>query len=77
MGRPGSPRKGCDQSLLETLAAAQIPKICYVSCNPSTLARDLRILADLGYSAGSVQPVDMFPWTRHVECVTLMSRVKD
>ncbi len=68
------PRKGCDQSLLETLAAAQIPKICYVSCNPSTLARDLSILADLGYSAGSVQPVDMFPWTRHVETIVLLQR---
>lgn len=70
------PRKGCDPSLLETLATAQIRKICYVSCNPSTLARDLSYLKKNGYVPGPVQPVDMFPWTRHVECVILMSKVE-
>lgn len=68
------PRKGCDPSLLKTLVASQAPRICYVSCNPSTLARDLGYLAEHGYTIGPVQPVDMFPWTRHVECVVLMSR---
>lgn len=67
------PRKGCELSLLETLVTSKIPRICYVSCNPSTLARDLSYFGENGYAIGSVQPVDMFPWTRHVECVVLMS----
>ena len=68
------PRKGCDRSLLETLVTTRVPRICYVSCNPSTLARDLSYLADQGYKVGAIQPVDMFPWTRHVEAVVLVSR---
>lgn len=71
------PRKGCDRSLLETLVTTRVPRICYVSCNPSTLARDLSYLADQGYKVGAIQPVDMFPWTRHVECVVLITRVKE
>jgi len=53
-----------------------VGRVVYVSCNPSTLARDLKILAELGYVTKEVQPVDMFPHTFHVECVTLMSRVE-
>lgn len=68
------PRKGCEISVLDALAQAGVPNIVYVSCNPATLARDLGYLTELGYVAGEVQPVDMFPWTRHVECVVLMSR---
>lgn len=68
------PRKGCDQVALETLAAMQVPKIVYVSCNPATLARDVAYLHQQGYNVGPVQPVDMFPWTSHVECVILMQR---
>lgn len=68
------PRKGCEPSVLEALVKAKIPQIVYVSCNPSTLARDLSYLEQNGYKIGQVQPVDMFPWTRHVECVVLMSR---
>jgi 23S rRNA (uracil1939-C5)-methyltransferase len=49
--------------------------VVYVSCDPATLARDLRIFEDLGYSTVEVQPVDMFAHTAHVECVVLMSRV--
>ncbi len=63
------PRKGCDAALLKTLAKMRIPSILYVSCNPSTLARDLGILAELGYRPNEVQPIDMFPQTYHVECV--------
>ncbi|OEF97040.1 23S rRNA (uracil(1939)-C(5))-methyltransferase RlmD [Desulfuribacillus alkaliarsenatis] len=69
------PRKGCDQALLDTIIDMRPKRVVYVSCNPSTLARDLRILADGGYELKEVQPVDMFPHTTHVECVVLMSRV--
>jgi len=68
------PRSGCDKKVLETLADINLKRIVYVSCNPSTLARDLRILVDRGYKVEQVQPIDMFPHTFHVECVTLMSR---
>ncbi|MDZ5713477.1 23S rRNA (uracil(1939)-C(5))-methyltransferase RlmD [Jeotgalibacillus haloalkalitolerans] len=63
------PRKGCDQALLDTMLAMKPKRIVYVSCNPATLARDLRILEDGGYKTQEVQPVDMFPQTSHVECV--------
>ena len=64
------PRKGCDQQLLDTLIKMKPQRIVYVSCNPSTLARDLRILEDGGYITKEVQPVDMFPHTSHVEVVS-------
>ena len=70
------PRKGCEASLLEAVAKAQPERIVYVSCNPATLARDLKLLAEKGYIAKEIQPVDMFPHTSHVETVVLMSRVK-
>jgi 23S rRNA (uracil1939-C5)-methyltransferase len=70
------PRKGCDQTLLSTILEMQPIRVVYVSCNPSTLARDLKILAEGGYQLLQVQPVDMFPQTAHVECVTLMSKVE-
>lgn len=63
------PRKGCDEALLQTIIEMQPKKVIYVSCNPATLARDLRILEDGGYKTLEVQPVDMFPQTTHVECV--------
>ncbi|MCC3382266.1 23S rRNA (uracil(1939)-C(5))-methyltransferase RlmD [Paenibacillus farraposensis] len=66
------PRKGCDPRLLDTILEMQPERVVYVSCNPSTLARDLRILEDGGYRTVEVQPVDMFPHTVHVECVALM-----
>ena len=71
------PRKGCDEALLKALADMAPSRIVYVSCNPSTLARDLKYLCstDAGYELREVQPVDMFPWTEHVETVVLMSRV--
>lgn len=69
------PRKGCDEVLLKTLIEMAPERIVYVSCNPSTLARDMKVLHGSGYEAKEVQPVDMFPWTNHVECVTLMSRL--
>lgn len=68
------PRKGCDEALLEAMIDMQPKRIVYVSCNPSTLARDLRILEDGGYATQEVQPVDMFPQTMHVESVTCLER---
>ena len=68
------PRKGCEPELLDTMLAMRPARIVYVSCNPATLARDLRVLADGGYRAVEAQPVDMFPWTVHVECVVGMFR---
>jgi 23S rRNA (uracil1939-C5)-methyltransferase len=69
------PRKGCDQALLNTIIEYKPKRVVYVSCNPSTLARDLRILEDGGYKTMEITPVDMFPQTTHVECVVLMSRL--
>lgn len=70
------PRSGCDKKVLETLAGIKVGRVVYVSCNPSTLARDLRILADLGYTVREIQPVDMFPHTYHIECVARVERSK-
>lgn len=67
------PRKGCDRVLLDTIASMQPGRIIYVSCNSSTLARDAKYLAELGYMVREVQPVDMFPQTGHVETVVLIS----
>ncbi|MEK3988421.1 23S rRNA (uracil(1939)-C(5))-methyltransferase RlmD [Robertmurraya sp. FSL R5-0851] len=66
------PRKGCDDALLQTIIEMKPKKVVYVSCNPATLARDLRVLEDGGYRTVEVQPVDMFPHTTHVECVALI-----
>lgn len=63
------PRKGCGIELLEAIANSKPERIVYVSCDPGTLARDLRILEDRGYKTMEVQPVDMFPMTSHEECV--------
>ncbi|MNW33616.1 23S rRNA (uracil-C(5))-methyltransferase RlmCD [compost metagenome] len=68
------PRKGCDPRLLDTILEMKPERVVYVSCNPSTLARDLRILEDGGYRTVEVQPVDMFPHTVHVECCSLLVR---
>ncbi|MFC4711255.1 23S rRNA (uracil(1939)-C(5))-methyltransferase RlmD [Planococcus dechangensis] len=68
------PRKGCDEALLQTMLEQKPDRIVYVSCNPATLARDLRILEDGGYRTQEVQPVDMFPQTTHVECVAWLTR---
>ncbi len=70
------PRKGCDPEVLKTLAKMRIPQLLYVSCNPSTLARDLALLAELGYRTREIQPIDMFPQTYHVECVARLEFTK-
>lgn len=68
------PRKGCDESLLKTIVDMKPDRVVYVSCNPGTLARDLRFLENGGYKTIEVQPVDMFPHTGHVECCSLLVR---
>jgi 23S rRNA (uracil1939-C5)-methyltransferase len=69
------PRKGCDEKLLNTIISMKPKKVVYVSCNPATLARDLRILEDGGYRTIEVQPVDMFPQTMHCEAVARLEVV--
>ncbi|MCK0472312.1 23S rRNA (uracil(1939)-C(5))-methyltransferase RlmD [Halalkalibacter sp. APA_J-10(15)] len=66
------PRKGCDQALLETILSMKPKRVVYVSCNPATLARDLKVLEEGGYETKEVQPVDMFPHSTHVECCSLL-----
>jgi 23S rRNA (uracil1939-C5)-methyltransferase len=68
------PRKGCEEPVLKAIAESGVHRVVYVSCNPATLARDAKILASFGFCIEHVQPVDMFPHTQHVECVTLMTR---
>ena len=70
------PRKGCDIKLLNAIGETKPEKIVYVSCDPSTLARDLKILEEKGYKTIKVQPVDMVPQTSHVECVCLLTKVQ-
>ncbi|MGI6633551.1 MAG: 23S rRNA (uracil(1939)-C(5))-methyltransferase RlmD [Bacillota bacterium] len=78
-GRPTSvildpPRGGAEESALLSMSRAKPRSIIYVSCNPSTLARDLIVLGRDGWKPMWVQPVDMFPQTPHVECVVLITR---
>lgn len=68
------PRKGCDEKVLDTIISMQPDRVVYVSCNPSTLARDLNYLDERGYKCLEVQPVDMFPHSVHVECVVLIEK---
>ena len=68
------PRKGCERGVLEALVKMLPEKIVYVSCNPSTMARDVKYLVENGYRVMEVQPVDMFPHTPHVETICLLTR---
>jgi len=70
------PRKGVHPDLLEVILSQMPEKIVYVSCNPATLARDCKILCESGrYEISKLLPVDMFPWTGHIECITLLKSI--
>jgi 23S rRNA (uracil1939-C5)-methyltransferase len=70
------PREGCRPGVLEALFRSRGPAMAtYVSCNPETLGRDLSAIARHGYTVESVQPVDMFPHTPHIETVAVVRRV--
>ena len=68
------PRAGSDEAFLASVVTLAPKRVVYVSCNPETLARDLLYLTKHGYRAQECQPVDMFPWTKHVETVVLLSK---
>ena len=68
------PRKGCEESLLQTMVDMEPERIVYVSCDSATLARDLKFLCGNGYEIQKVRPVDMFPHTVHVETCVLLQR---
>ena len=70
------PRAGCEQPLLEAVIKAAPERIVYVSCDPATLARDIKWLGEHGYEFKEATPCDMFPWTGHVETVVLLSQQK-
>lgn len=70
------PRKGCDEVLLRSIIDSDVKKVVYVSCDPGTLARDLKFLCENGFEVEEVTPVDMFSHGTHVECVCLMTRNK-
>ncbi|CAM3665011.1 23S rRNA (uracil(1939)-C(5))-methyltransferase RlmD [Marinicrinis lubricantis] len=68
------PRTGCDDKLLKAVIQAKPKRFVYVSCNPSTLAKDCKVLLDNGFRIEWIRPVDMFPQTAHVECCSLFVR---
>lgn len=68
------PRAGCEEKVLAAISEVQPERVVYVSCNPASLARDLAFMEQHGYKTLIAQPVDMFPMTSHVECVTLLTR---
>lgn len=69
------PRRGCAPALLEWLSALEPQRIVYISCNPETLARDVKQLIEKGYAMGTVYPFDLFCRTGHVECICLISKI--
>ena len=71
------PRKGCEESLLQTIVDMQPEKVVYVSCDSATLARDVKFLRENGYELKKITPVDQFPNTVHIETVCLLSKLHE
>lgn len=69
------PRKGLTESFVRASVEMAPEKITYISCNPATMARDIKLYEALGYKLKKVQPVDLFPMTHHVECIALLTRI--
>ena len=70
------PRRGLDAHTIETILNLEVSRLVYVSCNPATMARDLKLLEEK-YEVKEIQPVDMFPFTTHVECVSVLQLKQD
>ena len=70
------PRKGVDAHTIEVLKKVMPEKMIYISCNPATLVRDLAKLEDV-YEVKSIQPVDCFPWTKHVETIAILEKLRE
>ena len=70
------PRAGLEASIIETVIDSDVRRMVYVSCEPATLARDLRRFVDGGFTISEVQPIDMFPHTQHIECITTLDRAE-
>jgi 23S rRNA (uracil1939-C5)-methyltransferase len=71
------PRAGCGRQVIQSLIDHRVKRLVYVSCDPSTLARDARQLIDSGYQLIEAQPIDLFPQTYHIECVALFVRAEN
>ena len=70
------PRAGSDERFLSSLMLLAPRRVVYISCNPETQRRDLRLLAGRGWKARLLQPVDLFPHTEHVECVAVLAKIR-
>ena len=68
------PRAGILPSVIDAIIQSKVSRVIYVSCDPQTLARDLKIFTDAGFRINEIQPIDMFPQTQHIECVTTLTR---
>ena len=69
------PRKGLEASIIDKVAELNLKEVVYISCNPSTFARDIKLFSEKGYSLKKLQAVDMFPQTSHIEVITLLSKL--
>ncbi|MBQ9979871.1 MAG: 23S rRNA (uracil(1939)-C(5))-methyltransferase RlmD [Oscillospiraceae bacterium] len=70
------PRKGLSPDVIEIICRMSPEKVVYISCDCATMARDMKLFAQFGYKSDAVQPVDMFPRTRHIECAALLEKIK-
>ena len=69
------PRKGLEASIIDKVAELNLKEVVYISCNPSTFARDVKLFSEKGYVLKKLQAVDMFPQTSHIECVGLIEKI--